>query len=286
MEDSPQTHNDKLMRTGYEILEQCKELSYPCFIWGGGAIYHLLNGKLDYRKMSDIEFLLPKSVDKGMEKILLDKGFIPYSTFNNMQNMYEMPRREYYLPNRELTEVEIGDIKHGSKGEVKDVQFQKLELFVDGIRMCWKFTIKDMPKSYAESLICPPGFQLALKANPIHPDDFDLKDVQDIANILNLPNTEIAELDTIFTDTQIDESNICCIGTKMFERLSRSKDQFATTAHRNLSHVLEYSGLNEAGTQKAEELIKFLTPLLAKDKGGFFAKMRREKPVRVDSRER
>ena len=31
----------------------------PCFIWGGGAIYHMLNGNLDYRKMSDIEFMLP-----------------------------------------------------------------------------------------------------------------------------------------------------------------------------------------------------------------------------------
>ena len=163
---------------------------------------------------------------------------------------------------------------------------QKVELFINGIRMCWKFNIKDLPKIYAESSVCPPGFQIALKLNPIHPDDFDLKDIQDITRVLNQPNTKIEELDTIFKEFQINKDLGCCIGTKIFERLTRTKDQFATTAHRNLSKVLENPELNEAGKQKVQKLMDFLSPLLEKDKGGFLSKMRREKPVRVDARER
>ena len=100
MDNSAQSHNDQLMNIGYSVLNQCKELSLPCFIWGGGAIYHMLKGKLAYRKMSDIEFLLPKSADHKVQGILTNMGFTPYSTFNNMQNMYSMPRREFYLPDR------------------------------------------------------------------------------------------------------------------------------------------------------------------------------------------
>jgi hypothetical protein len=286
MEGSAQTHNDKLMTSAYEILRQCKENSLPCFVWGGGAIYHLLNGKLDYRKMSDIEFMLPKFADKKMKQILKDLGFIPYSTFNNVQNMYSMPRREFYLPDRELTGIEIEDLKHGRKSNINNVNFQKVELFIDGIRMCWKFNIKDLPKSYAESSICPPGFQIALKLNPIHPDDFDLKDIQDITSVLNQHHIKIEELDTIFTEPQINPDLVCCIGTKIFERLTRTKDQFAMTTHRNLSMVEENPELNESGKQKVQKLLEFLSPLLEKDKGGFLSKIRREKPVRVDARER
>jgi hypothetical protein len=122
--------------------------------------------------------------------------------------------------------------------------------------------------------------------NPIHPDDFDLKDIQDISKVLNQSNSKVAEMDTIYKNPQLNEGVECCIGTKMFERLSRSKDLFATTAHRNLNSVLEHNELTEAGRQKAEKIVSFLTPLLEKDKGGFFSKMRREKPVRVDTRER
>ncbi len=286
IEESVQTHNDKLMASAYEILRQCKERSIPCFLWGGGGIYHMINGKLDYRKMSDIEFMLPKSADKKVQKILEDLGFIPYSTFNNVQNMYSMPRREFYLPDRELTDSEVENLQRGRKSKIDNVKFQKVELFVNGIRMCWKFNIKDLPKSYADSVICPPGFQIALKLNPIHPDDFDLKDIQDIAQVLNQPHTKIVELDTIFTEPQLSSEYDCCIGTKMFERLSKTKDQFATIIHRNLSKVIESSELNEQGRQKAEKILDFVSPLLEKDKGGFLSKMRREKPVRVDARER
>ena len=286
MDNSAQSHNDQLMNIGYNVLNQCKEQSIPCFIWGGGAIYHMLKGKLDYRKMSDIEFLLPKSADHKVQGILTNMGFIPYSTFNNMQNMYSMPRREFYLPDRTLTNQEIDDVEHGRKGDIDDVKFQKVELFIDGIRMCWQFKLKDLPKSYTESTICPPGFQLALKANPIHPDDFDLKDIQDISYVLNQPNVSLGELDTIFREPSITEDMDCCIGTKMFEELSNVKDQFATTVSRNLSEVLTYKELSDSGRELLNQLISFLEPLKKRDEGGFFSKMRREKPVRVDNRQR
>ena len=64
------------MKTGYQILEQCKEESIPCFLWAGGAIYHILGGRLDYRKMSDLEFFLPRKSDKQIKQILLNKGNI------------------------------------------------------------------------------------------------------------------------------------------------------------------------------------------------------------------
>ena len=286
MEESAKQHNDELMKNGYEILERCIEEDFPCFIWGGGAIYHYLNGNLNYRKMSDIEFLLPKSADSKMQNILEQMDFIPYSTFNNIQNMYPMPRREFYLPDRKLTDLEIEDIKHGRKSNIKNVNLKKIELFVDGIRMCWKFTLKELPKSYADSRICPPGFQVALKINAVHPDDFDLKDAQDISQIFNKPTLKINSLDTIISEPKIDESLECCIGTKTFERISRTKDQFATVAFRNLSNVLEVTELTDAGKSKIEELMAFLETLKKNDHAGFFAHLRREKPVRVDARER
>jgi hypothetical protein len=283
---SAQSHNDQLMATGYTVLKQCKELSLPCFIWGGGAIYHMLKGKLDYRKMSDIEFLLPKSADHKVQEILTDLGFIPYSTFNNMQNMYSMPRREFYLPDRTLSDQEVENLKHGRKSDIENVNFQKVELFVDGIRMCWQFKLKDLPKSYTESIICPPGFQIALKTNPIHPDDFDLKDVQDISYVLNQPNVTLGELDTIFREPSISENMDCCIGTKMFEKLANAKDQFATTVSRNFNEVLKYEELSDSGRSLLNQLVAFLEPLKKRDEGGFLSKMRREKPVRVDNRQR
>ena len=281
-----QSHNDELMNTGYNVLKQCKELSLPCFIWGGGAIYHMLRGKLDYRKMSDIEFLLPKSADHKVQEILIDLDFIPYSTFNNMQNMYSMPRREFYLHDRKLTDLEVENVKHGRKSDIEDANFQKVELFVDGIRMCWQFKLKDLPKSYAESIICPPGFQIALKANPIHPDDFDLKDIQDISSVLNQPNVSLSELDTIFREPRVIEDMDCCIGTKMFEKLANDKDQFATTVSRNFKEVLNHNKLSDSGREILNQLVSFLEPLKKRDEGGFFSKMRREKPVRVDNRQR
>ncbi|WP_455143050.1 hypothetical protein [Candidatus Hodarchaeum mangrovi] len=286
MEESAKQHNDELMKAGYEILERCIEANFPCFIWGGGAIYHYLNGNLDYRKMSDIEFLLPKSADTKMQNILEQMDFIPYSTFNNIQNMYPMPRREFYLPDRKLTIQEIEDIKHGRKNDLKSVKFKKVELFVDGIRMCWKFTLKELPKSYADSRICPPGFQVALKVNPIHPDDFDFKDVQDISRIFNKPALKINKLDTIIPEPKIDDTLECCLGTKTFERISKAKDQFATVAFRNLNSVLESSELTDIGKSKVEELLTVLEVLKKNDKGGFLSGLRREKPVRVDARER
>ena len=206
MENDTQTHNDKLMKRGYEILHRCKEESITCILWGGGAIYHMLGGKLDYRKMSDVEFLIPKKADKQLQQLLEEMGFIPYTMFNNMQNMYSMPRREFYLPNRELSKAETEKLKQGRRKNIKDVEFQKIELFIDGIRMCWSFKLKKLPKSYAASFICPPGFQLALKANPMHPDDFDLKDIQDISHVLNNPNCNIEMWDTIFEEPYLDES--------------------------------------------------------------------------------
>ncbi len=286
MNNSMKTQNDALMKTGYEILQECKENGINCFIWGGGAVYHLLGGKLDYRVMSDIEFLLPKSHDNKLQSILEEIGFIPYSTFNNMQNMYALPRREFYKPNRELTEAEISDVKHGRKKDLKDVEFQKVELFIDGIRMCWSFKIDELPKNYKDSLICPAGFQLALKGNPIHPDDFDLKDIQDIANILGNSNCNINQTDTIFTEASLLENMNYNIGREIFLNLSKSKYQFSTTVLRNFIEVLNYSGLTENGKNKLNDLIEFLTPIKEKEDNSRFASLRKERPCRVDSRTR
>ena len=54
MTNTAKEHNDSLMNMGYRVLERCKDSNLPCLIWGGGAIYHMLDGALDYRKMSDI----------------------------------------------------------------------------------------------------------------------------------------------------------------------------------------------------------------------------------------
>ena len=286
MANAAKEHNDSLMNMGYKVLERCKDRNLPCLIWGGGAIYHMLDGALDYRKMSDIEFLVPKSGDKKLQSILKGFGFIPYSTFNNMQNMYSTPRREFYRPDRELTDKEVEDVKHGRKKDIENVNFQKVEIFVDGIRMCWKFKFAELPKHYKQSLICPPGFQIALKLNPIHEDDFDLKDVQDISSIMNMPNVEISEIDTIYRDPQLKAEEHCCIGIEIFSQLSKTKDQYTTTALKNLNQVLKYSGLSDDGKEKVKQLIAYLEPLKAKDKGGLISKMRREKPVRVDARTR
>ena len=107
MDNSMKAHNDSLMNCGYEILQQCDEKSIPCFLWGGGAIYHLLGGRLDYRIMSDLEFFIPKKADKDVQNILTTMGFYPNKPFNMMQNMSRTPRREYYRPNRELSQSEI-----------------------------------------------------------------------------------------------------------------------------------------------------------------------------------
>ena len=44
MDVTAKAHNDSLMETGYEILQRCKDKSIPCFLWAGGAIYHMLGG--------------------------------------------------------------------------------------------------------------------------------------------------------------------------------------------------------------------------------------------------
>lgn len=289
MESDAQAHNDKLMKRGYEILCRCKEESIACFLWGGGAIYHMLGGKLDYRKMSDLEFLLPKKADNRLQQLLEEMGFIPYTMFNNMQNMYSMPRREFYLPSRELSKAEIEDIKQGRRKNIKDVEFQKIELFIDGIRMCWSFKLKELPKSYTTSLICPPGFQLALKANPMHPDDFDLKDIQDISNVLNNPNCNIEMWDTIFEEPYLEKNIEFSIGTHIFERLSNSKFHFPLILIRNFTEAFNYPILSKIGKPKLLELINFLNPFKEKDtRSGFLSKLlvRKEKPVRVDIRTR
>lgn len=286
MNDSIKSHNDALMKVGYQILDECKDENINCMIWGGGAIYHLLEGQLDYRKMSDIEFLLPKKGDKQVQAMLEELGFIPFTSFNNMQNMYSMPRREFYRPNRELTTTELDSLKGGRKKDIKDAEFQKIEMFIDGIRMCWSFKLKELPKNYIDSFICPPGFQIALKSNPVHPDDFDLKDVQDIAQILNGSRCQISTEDTIFTEPGLTDNMEYCIGTEIFEKLSKSKNKFPGVVITNLSEVLKYNGLTDEGKKKINTLIEFLTPIKEKDEGSRFASLRKERPCRVDSRTR
>lgn len=286
MNDSIKSHNDALMKVGYQILDECKNENIKCMIWGGGAIYHLLEGQLDYRKMSDIEFLLPKKGDKQVQAMLEELGFIPFTSFNNMQNMYSMPRREFYLPNRELTATELDSLKGGRKKDIKDAEFQKIEMFIDGIRMCWSFKLKELPKNYNDSFICPPGFQIALKSNPVHPDDFDLKDVQDIAQILNGSRCKISTEDTIFTEPGLTDNMEYCIGTEIFEKLSKSKNKFPGVVITNLSEVLKYNGLTDEGKKKINTLIEFLTPIKEKDEGSRLASLRKERPCRVDSRTR
>jgi hypothetical protein len=287
MDNTAKSYNDSLMKVGYEILQECKDESIPCFLWGGGAIYHLLGGKLDYRQMSDLEFFLPKSKDKEVRRILKDMGFYPNKPFNNMQSMSRTPRREYYRPNRELTTTEIEDVEHGRKSNVEDVEFQKVELFVDGIRMCWTFKFKELPSNYDGTLICPPGFQLALKANAIHPDDFDLKDIQDISSVVSSNCCgRVTENDSTFKEAQLDENLEYSVGTNIFEHLSKLKYDFPTVVTRNFTEVLDYSGLSEGGKSTLNELIDFLKPWEKKNKsGGFLAKARKEKPVRVDPRD-
>jgi hypothetical protein len=284
MSDLNKAHNDALMETGYQILEECKENEITCLLWGGGAINHIVGGRLDYRKMSDLEFFLPKKADKPLHKILTELGFIANRPFNTMQNMSRTPRREFYKPNRELSSTEIEHVEHGRKSNVKDVKFHKVELFIDGIRMCWTFNFKELPVSYNEALICPPGFQLALKANAIHPDDFDLKDIQDISSIMNA-NGRIAETDSIFKEPQHDPNIEFSIGTEVFKRFSNLKLKFPSTIIRNFNEVLNYNGAvccNENGKEKLAQIVEFLEPL--KGTSGFITKMRKERPERVDAR--
>ncbi|MFX1507422.1 MAG: hypothetical protein ACFFDC_15170 [Promethearchaeota archaeon] len=277
--------NDSLMNCGYEILQQCKEKSIQCFLWGGGAIYHLLGGRLDYRKMSDLEFFIPKNVDKEIHDILTEMGFYANRPFNMMQNMSRTPRREFYRPNRELSSSEIEDLEHGRKDNIEDVEYQKIEIFVDGIRMCWTFKFKELPPSYSNTLVCPPGFQIALKANAIHPDDFDLKDIQDISSIFNA-NGQIGSKDTIFENPRLDPNLEFSIGTEIFEFLAKSKLKFPSTVLRNFQETLKYDGpicCNEDGKAKLEKLINYIKPIESK-KSGFLSKVRMERPERVDAR--
>ena len=252
-------HNDSLMECGYEILKQCEEKSIPCFLWGGGAIYHMLGGRLDYRKMSDLEFFIPKKADNEMQDVLTDMGFYANRPFNMMQNMSRTPRREFYRPNRDLSAAEIEDLEHGRKGNIENVEFQKIELFVDGIRMCWTFKFTELPPAYSNTLICPPGFQIALKANAIHPDDFDLKDIQDISSIFNA-NGQIGSEDTIFSEPRLDPNLEFSIGTEIFKVLAKSKLKFSSTMLRNFQETLKYDGpicCTEDGRNKLEKLIVF-----------------------------
>jgi len=274
------------METGYKILQHCKEESIPCMLWGGGAIYHILGGRLDYREMSDLEFFLPKKADNQIKQVLLDDGFYPNKYFNSMQNMYQNRRREFFLPDRELTKHEIEELEHGRRGNIENVEYQKVELFVTGIKMCWTFRFKDLPETYNNTLICPPGFQLALKANAIHPDDFDLKDIQDITSVVNSDGCEqVTTQDSIFTEAELDENLSCSIGTEIFEELSKTKHQFAATMIRNFGETLKYSGISESGKSKLTQLIDFLKPLEEKDeKSRFLSKARKEKPRRVEAR--
>ncbi|UCE13096.1 MAG: nucleotidyltransferase family protein [Candidatus Heimdallarchaeota archaeon] len=286
MTSSAQVHNDELMKTGYQILEQCKEESIPCFLWAGGAIYHILGGRLDYRPMSDLEFFLPRKADKQVQQILLNNGFYANKYFNSMQNMYRIRRREFYFPNRELTSHEIEELEHGRRSNIDNVKFQKIELFITGIKMCWTFKFEELPEAYNETLICPPGFQLALKANAIHPEDFDLKDIQDIASMVNSDCCgKVTSEDSIFTEPKLDENLNCSIGTGIFEELSNRKHKFASTVNRNFKEVLNYSGLTESGKSKLSQLIEFLEPFEQLDnKSGILSRARKEKPRRVDAR--
>ncbi|MFW9997269.1 MAG: hypothetical protein ACFFD4_34820 [Candidatus Odinarchaeota archaeon] len=268
-------------------MQRCIEESIsPVFLWGGGAIYHIIGGTLNYRKMSDLEFFIPKETDTQFKRLLKDIGFYGNRPFNNMQNMSRTPRREFYLPDRELTAHEIEEVVHGRKANVDNVEFEKVEVFVTGIRMCWTFKFSDLPESYLDSLVCPPGFQLALKANAIHPDDFDLKDIQDISSVLNSKCcTEVASKDTIFTEAALNKDLSCSIGTEIFQKMSSIKQDFSDTILRNFGEVLKYSGLTEEGKSKLLKLLDFIKPINEKDKqGGFFSKVRKEKPVRVDAR--
>jgi hypothetical protein len=286
-EISAQTHNDALMDVGYQFLKQCQENSIPCFLWGGGAIYHFLAGKMNYRKMSDLEFLLPKASDKPAQKLLEEMGFLPYKTFNNMQNQYDPKRREFYRPDRELSDTETEHVFSGRRSSIEDVKFQKIELFVNGIRLCWTFKLKDIPSNYFESLICPPGFQVGLKAHAIHPDDFDLKDIQDLSRVLNSPLSKVGSTDTIFNAVEQGKLDSFIIGKDVYEKVAETKFNFAGTVIRNLSEVLLHADLNESGKGKILELIDFLKPLEESDNSlGFLSKAKREKPVRVDARTR
>jgi len=278
-------HNDSLMKCGYQVLEQCEEKSIPCFLWGGGAIYHMLGGRLDYRKMSDMEFFISKKSDKEMHNILTDMGFYANRPFNMMQNMSRTPRREFYRPNRELSSAEIEDLEHGRRDNIEDVEYQKIELFVDGIRMCWTFKFAELPSSYLKTLVCPPGFQIALKANAIHPDDFDLKDIQDISSIFNA-NAQIGSKDSIFREPKLDSNIEFSIGKEIFEVLGKSKLKFPSTMIRNFQETLNYNGpicCTDEGKSKLEKLIAFVEPMKLKKKG-FLSKVRMERPERVDAR--
>lgn len=286
-EISVQAHNDALMDAGYQFLKQCQENSIPCFLWGGGAICHFLGGKMGYRKMSDLEFFLPTKSDKPAQTFLEEMGFLPYKSFNNIQNQYDPKRREFYRPNRELSESEIELVHYGRKSNIENVKFQKIELFVNGIRLCWTFKLKDLPSNYFESLICPPGFQLALKAHAIHPDDFDLKDIQDISRVLNSTYCEVGSTDTIFTEVEPGQPTQYVIGKDVFEKVAAKKFNFAATVIRNLSEVMLHADLSEDGKAKLLQLLDFLKPLDEKDKSlGFLSKAKKEKPVRVDARTR
>ena len=286
MDNTAKAHNDELMKVGYQLLELCVNKGVSCFLWGGGAIYHMLGGRLDYRKMSDLEFFLPKKSDHLVQAFLEELGFIPYTTFNNMQNMSRTPRREFYRPNRELTDLEIEEVEHGRKKNIEDVKFQKIELFVDGIKMCWTFDFKDLPSDYKKSLVSPPGFQLALKANAIHSDDFDLKDVQDISSVVSSSCCgEVTTEDTIFKEPRLDENIRYSIGTQIFSRLSQRKHEFPSTIIKNFSECLKYPKLTENGKETLLQLIEFLKPLEKKDlSAGMITKARKEKPRRVDAR--
>ncbi|MFX1285993.1 MAG: hypothetical protein ACFFB5_20285 [Promethearchaeota archaeon] len=286
MENSEKAHNDELMKVGYQLLEKCNNDGISCFLWGGGAIYHMLGGRLDYREMSDLEFFLPKKFDHSVQDILKELGFIPYTTFNNMQNMSRTPRREFYRPNRELDDLEIEEVEHGRRKNIEDVKFQKVELFVTGIKMCWTFKFKELPSSYKKSLIAPPGFQLALKANAIYSEDFDLKDIQDISSVVSSSCCEeVTTEDSIFREPHLDANIRYSIGTDIFRILSKKKHEFPSTIIRNFSECLKYPKLSENGKKTLLQLIDFLKPLEKKDlDAGLFAKAKKEKPRRVDAR--
>ena len=151
--------------------------------------------------------------------------------------------------------------------------------------MCWTFKFSDLPPSYSDTLICPPGFQIALKANAIHPDDFDLKDIQDISSILNA-NGQVGSTDTIFEEARLVPDLEFSIGTEIFEVLAKSKLKFPSTVLRNFQETLNYNGpicCNTEGKTKLGKLIEFIKPIESK-KSGFLSKVRMERPERVDAR--
>ena len=150
--------------------------------------------------------------------------------------------------------------------------------------MCWTFKFDELPDGYTDALISPPGFQIALKANAIHSDDFDLKDIQDISSILDA-NGKIAETDTIFTEPNPIPNIEFSIGTEIFEHLSKLKLKFPSTIQRNFTEVLNYDGpicCSEDGKERLSQLLSILEPL--KGSSGFIKKMRKERPERVDAR--